>query len=167
MKSANYENLCELSGFDGSDHEHFSLLGYCAAQSRWSRHTFQRCVLPPSSGRWRPEMSVYFNEITWRNIPQGWNLYENLLVRFLTILLFFLSLTECSKWDGICRYTIPKRISYRYLLYILYSGVFFRPSIPERRSWPSFPVIGKTNPVSDLILGHSMRFASFFFFYKK
>jgi hypothetical protein len=139
MKSANYENLCELSGFDGSDHEHFSLLCYCAAQSRWSRLTFQRCVLPPSSGRWRSEISVYFNEITWRNIPQGWNLYENLLMRFLTILLF-LSLTECSKWAGICRYTIPKLLfvsEFHTVTYHIYyiQGYFcdrvFRNAVPD------------------------------------
>jgi hypothetical protein len=41
----------EITGFHGGEYEDDSLLGYCAVQSIRSWPTFQRCILPPSSGR--------------------------------------------------------------------------------------------------------------------
>jgi hypothetical protein len=47
-------NMCslEIPGSHGGEYEDDSLLGYSAVYSRWSKPTFRRCVLPPSSGRW-------------------------------------------------------------------------------------------------------------------
>jgi hypothetical protein len=47
------------------------LLGYSAVLFRWSRPSFQRCILPPSSGR-TSAASVDFNETTRRCIPEGY-----------------------------------------------------------------------------------------------
>jgi hypothetical protein len=43
----------ETSGSHGDVYEDGCLLGCCAVYSGRSLPTFQRCLLPPSSGRWR------------------------------------------------------------------------------------------------------------------
>jgi hypothetical protein len=44
---------CEISCSHCGKYEDGSFLGYGEVWSRWSRPTFQRCGLHPSSGRWR------------------------------------------------------------------------------------------------------------------
>jgi hypothetical protein len=66
-------------------YEDDSLVEYNAVQSRRSRPTFQRFVLPPSSGRYTlmmeavstSETSISFNEVTRRYIPQGCHLHSS------------------------------------------------------------------------------------------
>jgi hypothetical protein len=41
----------EISGFHEGENEDDSLLGYKAVLPRLSTQTFQRCAMPPSSGR--------------------------------------------------------------------------------------------------------------------
>jgi hypothetical protein len=41
----------EISGSHGGEYD-FSFLRYSIGKSSWSRPTFQRCVLPPSSGKY-------------------------------------------------------------------------------------------------------------------
>jgi hypothetical protein len=44
------ETVCEISDAHRIECEDESLLVYSAVLCRWSRPTFQRCVLSPSSG---------------------------------------------------------------------------------------------------------------------
>jgi hypothetical protein len=42
----------EISGSYSGEYKNDNLLGYCSAQTRRSKPSFQRCVLPLSFGRW-------------------------------------------------------------------------------------------------------------------
>jgi hypothetical protein len=80
-----------------------SRLRYNATLCRWSRPTFQRCVLPPSSARWMAnitlmmeavcpsETSGYSNDTTRPYIPEGSHLHtrrrENLKSHILFMYL--------------------------------------------------------------------------------
>jgi hypothetical protein len=46
----NLRAVFEISGSHGGEYEDQNLVGYNTTQSRWSRPTFQRCILPSSSG---------------------------------------------------------------------------------------------------------------------
>jgi hypothetical protein len=71
--------LSEISGSHGSEYEDDCLLGCCAVKSGRSLPTFQRCLVPLSSGRswWiialmmeaasTSETSVNFRQTTWHN----------------------------------------------------------------------------------------------------
>jgi hypothetical protein len=51
LKGSGREILCEISGSHGGEYEDQGLLGCTVVFSNRCRPTFQRCVLPPSSGR--------------------------------------------------------------------------------------------------------------------
>jgi hypothetical protein len=53
-------SLCsEISGSQGGEYEDGCLMGCCAVKSGRSLPTFQRCLMPPSSGRWWRLPSIY------------------------------------------------------------------------------------------------------------
>jgi hypothetical protein len=60
LRPENLRPVSTLLTFDWSkfSYEDESFLGYNTVQYHWSRSTFHRCVLPPSSGWWRTSPSV-------------------------------------------------------------------------------------------------------------
>jgi hypothetical protein len=68
----NNYHVGEILGSHGGEYEDDCFLCCCAVQSGRSLPTFQRYLLPPSSGRWvlTSETSVNFYQTTRRNIPE-------------------------------------------------------------------------------------------------
>jgi hypothetical protein len=64
--------MCEISGSHGGEYEVQSLLRCTTAYSNWCRPTFQRCVVPPSSGRWvslaRKDSRLYPIGVQWTGL---------------------------------------------------------------------------------------------------
>jgi hypothetical protein len=74
----------KISGSHGNEYKNIYILGCCTVSSGRNLPTFQRCLLPPTSGRLMDdgavstsETPVSFHQTTRRNIPEDSHLQED------------------------------------------------------------------------------------------
>jgi hypothetical protein len=96
MELFDCEIFSKISCSRGDECEDDSRLGYSALLSRWSRQTFLRWTLPPSSGRWWWSSTHFWNVgplqldhpmLCFRNVPPSWNSF--FVVFFFMIIYCF------------------------------------------------------------------------------